>query len=116
MKQAPIYHKLLDALQSKEYKLIIKEIAHPESEDFGAGEIESIVFAQEFKGLLLMNDQKAAKFAQSLGVTVMDLPLFLFHCKTSNYLTTKELIEIMKELKEKDYYEFSGEVKEVLLE
>ena len=62
-----------------------------------------------------MNDRKAATFAKSRGITVMDIPIFLFHCKTSNNLSNKELTQIIKDLKEKDYYEFSAEVKERLL-
>ena len=34
---------------------------------------------------------------------------------TSNHLSNKELTQIIKDLKEKDYYEFSAEVKERLL-
>lgn len=113
--QAPVYSKLLDALQSKDEKILVKNATPIESEDLGRGELESISLAQKFNGLLLTNDGKAAKFAESRGVTVMDVPIFLLHCKTSEHISNKELIQIINDLKEKDYYEFSTEVKERLL-
>ncbi len=115
VEQAPIYSKLLDALQSKDQKIIVKKVTPAESEDFGRGELESIFLVQQYNGLLLMNDRKATKFAESRGITVMDIPIFLLHCKTSNHLSNKELTQIIKDLKEKDYYEFAEEVKEKLL-
>ncbi len=115
VEQAPVYNKLLGALQSKDQKIIVKKVTIPDSEDFGSGELESIALAEKFSGLLLMNDGKAAKYAESRGVTVIDIPIFLLHCKSSNYLSNKELIQIIEDLKEKDYYEFSTEVKEKLL-
>ncbi len=115
VEQAPVYSKLLEALQSKEKRIIVKKVTVSNSENFGRGEIESISLAEKSNGLLLMNDRKAAKYAESRGVTVMDIPIFLLHCKTSDYLSNKELTQIIKELKEKDYYEFSTEVKEKLL-
>ncbi len=115
IKQAPIYHKLLDALQSEKQKITVKEVTAPDSEDFGRGEIEFISLAEKSNGLLLMNDRKAARFAENRGIIVMDIPLFLLHCKTSNHLSNTELIQIIKDLKEKDYYQFSTEVKERLL-
>lgn len=115
IEQASVYSQLLDFLQSKDKKVIVKKVTIPVSDDFGRGELESISLAEESDGLLLMNDRKAAKFAESRGITVMDIPIFLFHCKTSNHLSSKELTQIIKDLKEKDYYEFSMEVKEKLL-
>ena len=115
VEQAPVYSKLLDALQSKDQKIIVKKVTASDSEDFGRGEIESISLAEKFNGLLLMNDRKAAKYAESRGITVMDIPIFLLHCRTNNYLSNKDLTQIIKDLKEKDYYEFSAEVKEKLL-
>ncbi len=115
VEQAPIYSKLLEALQSKEQRIIVKKVTASDSEDFGIGELESISLAEKSNGLLLMNDRKAAKYAENRGITVIDIPIFLLHCKTSNCLSNKELAQIIKELKEKDYYEFSDEVKERLL-
>lgn len=115
IEQAPVYSKLLDALQSKDQKVIVKKVTSLKSESFGRGELESITLTQKYHGLLLMNDRKAAKYAESRGITVMDIPIFLLHCKTNNYISNKELTQIIKDLKEKDYYEFSTEVKERLL-
>ena len=45
----------------------------------------------------------------------MTIPTFLIQCKESNVLLKEEVREIMEELKEKDFYEFSEEIKEKLL-
>ncbi len=115
IEQAPMYSKLLEALQSKDHKIIVKIITISDSGDFGRGELESISLAEESDGVLLMNDRKAAKYAESRGITVMDIPIFLFHCKANNHLSNKELTQIIKDLNEKDHYEFSTKVKEKLL-
>lgn len=116
IEQAPIYTKLLDVLQSKEQKILVENATPIESEEFGRGEIESISLAQKSNALLLINDRKAAKYAESRGITTIDIPIFLLYCKTINLLSNKELIQIIKDLKEKDYYEFSEEAREALLD
>ncbi|MBL7147887.1 MAG: hypothetical protein ISS82_03615 [Nanoarchaeota archaeon] len=45
----------------------------------------------------------------------MSITSFLLDCKKRNILSLEEIKQIINELKEKDYYEFSEEVKEELL-
>lgn len=116
LEQAPVYEKLLQALRSEDEKIVVKNVRVIYSENFGKGELESITLAKETNSLLLMDDRKAVNFAGCEGITVMDVPTFLLHCKTSNFISSKEVKEIIEQLKEKDYYEFSEEVKKTLLE
>lgn len=116
LEQAPVYEKLLPVLHSEDKKIVVRKVKKIYSEDFGKGELESIALAKETNSLLLMDDRKAAKFAESEMITVMDIPIFLLHCKTSNFVSSKEIKEIIEQLKEKDYYEFSEDFKKILLE
>ncbi len=43
------------------------------------------------------------------------IPAFLLACKKSEFLDSKEILQIMKDLKNKDYYEFSEDEKKRLL-
>ncbi len=115
LKQAPVYEKLLRALSSENEKIVVKKVKAVRSENLGRGELESITLAKNTSSLLLMDDRKAAKFAEGEGVTVMDVPIFLLHCKTGNFVSSAKIKEIIGQLKEKDYYEFSEEVKETLI-
>lgn len=116
LEQAQVYSKLLEALHSQQYKIIVQDIEHKGPEDLGRGERESILLAQKSHALLLMDDRKAAQYAQQEGITVLSIPAFLFFCKTGRFLSHESLRDIITELKEKDYYEFTEEVKRRLLE
>ncbi len=63
-----------------------------------------------------MDDRRAAQHAKQEGITVMSIPAFLIHCKTKSIISKDEIREIIEELKEKDYYEFSDDVKQTLLQ
>lgn len=116
LEQAPVHKLFLEALQSQENKIIIKEVKELSSQELGKGEMESISLAEKTKALLLINDRQAAQFAKTKGVTIMSIATFLLHCKTEKILSKEEIEQIINELKEKDYYEFSEETKKVLLE
>ncbi len=64
---------------------------------------------------MLTNDRNAGILAERKGITVMDVITFLIYCKNHNLLSKDELRKIINELKEKDYYEFSEEAKNILL-
>lgn len=115
LEQAPTYSGWLEALHAQKHKIIVRDAELLESEDLGRGEMESISLAEKFKALLLMDDRKAAALAKSRGITVVDIPTFLLHCKSGNLLSLHELKQIIQDLKDKDYYEFTEEVKERLL-
>ena len=112
LKKASFYRKISHFINSN--KIIVKYVEAKVIENFGHGELESIQLAIENDALLLIDDRKVAKFAEAKGVNTINLPGFLFYCK-NKLLSKKEILEIIKELKNNDYYEFSEEVKLALL-
>ena len=116
LEQAPFREKLHFWLTATEFKLVVEKIDKIYfSEEFGRGELESIYLAERTNSLLLTNDRNAGILAERKGITVMDIVTFLIYCKKHNLLSNDELGKIIRDLKEKDYYEFSEEVKEILL-
>lgn len=116
MERAPFREKLHFWLAATELKIAVEKIDEVYfSEDFGRGELESIYLAERTASLLLTNDKNAGILAERKGITVMDIVTFLIYCKNHNLLSKDELIKTINSLKEKDYYEFSEEVKEILL-
>ncbi|MBI2145882.1 hypothetical protein HYU22_00905 [Candidatus Woesearchaeota archaeon] len=114
LEKAPFFDNILNLIDSK--ALEIKNIEGSiSSEEFGAGEMESIALAEQTSDILLMSDQSATRYAEQKGVTVLDIPTFLLYCKKKKILSKIDIQEIIRELKEKDYYEFSDEVKQTLL-
>ncbi len=75
------------------------------------GEIAKTKLAKE----LLISDKKALDVAKMNQITVLNIPAFLFACKSTEFLNREELSQIIKDLKQKDYYEFSDEEKERLV-
>ncbi len=117
LEKTSFYEKFLGTLQSKEQKIVVKKVEKVESsEKFGLGELESIYLAENTNSLLLMNDRVARKLAESKGIAVMDIATLLLYCKENKILFLEDIRQIIKDLKEKDYYEFSREVLEMLLE
>jgi predicted nucleic acid-binding protein len=85
-------------------------------ENLGRGEKECIVLCKQFQNsLLLISDKKALDVAKRNQITVLNIPAFLFACKSTEFLNSEELSQIIKDLKQKDYYEFSNEEKELLV-
>ena len=85
-------------------------------ENLGMGEKECIALCKQFqKPLLLISDKKALRIAKKEGIAVLNIPAFLLACKRSEFLNSKEISQIMKELKNKDYYEFSKDERNRLL-
>jgi len=82
----------------------------------GAGERACMTLAlTQTESVVLMSDNKARRFAQSLGITVVNIPAFLLACKTSGLLTPREIAIIIQKLKDKDFYEFQAAVRAELL-
>lgn len=85
-------------------------------ENLGSGEKEYIALCKQFQNsLLLTNDKKALDIAKANDITVLNIPAFLLACKNTSFLSTENISQIIKELKEKDYYEFSNEERKRLL-
>jgi predicted nucleic acid-binding protein len=82
----------------------------------GAGERACITLARALPDtVLLMNDNKARHFARSVGVCVINIPGFLLACKMSGLVGPEQMLQIVQDLKELDYYEFKTSVRDLLL-
>lgn len=115
LKESPMFDLLLPYFSSKENKITVKKISAKNlPEHLGPGERESITLAKENKAKLLMNDKVAGKYAEKIGVKVIDIPAFLFHCKKKKILDTSQLKTMISKLKAKDFYDFEEEVKKAL--
>ena len=68
-----------------------------------------------YKAKLLMNDKVAGRYAEKVGVKVIDIPAFLFYCKEKKILNNSQLKTIILNLKAKDFYEFDNQIIETLL-
>ena len=110
-----VYRKVIEKINSKTKRIVIHEAKTIFSEDFGAGELESIALSLENNATFLTNDQDAKKFAKSLDLFVLDIPTFLEICKYEKILNNSQIKDIIKLLKEKDGYEFKKEIKDILL-
>jgi len=58
--------------------------------------------------VLLMNDNKARRYAQSLGLDVINIPAFLLACKLAGLVNLEQMEQIIQDLKEQDFYEFKA--------
>jgi predicted nucleic acid-binding protein len=88
----------------------------PDFRNLGKGEQEAILLARRYDdSLLLMNDLKAQRIAQRLGVNTVDIPAFLLSCKLSGHVDQGEIQALVTALQEKDRYGFRRDVLERLL-
>lgn len=82
----------------------------------GAGELACMALARaQSHSVVLMSDNKARQFAQSLGVAVVNIPAFLLACKLSGLVNPSQMADIIQALKDKDFYEFRADVRRELL-
>jgi predicted nucleic acid-binding protein len=82
----------------------------------GAGERACISLARTLPdAVLLMSDNQARQFARSVSVTVVNIPAFLLACKMSGLVGPEQMIQIIQDLKDKDYYKFKSSVRDLLL-
>lgn len=73
----------------------------------GAGEQESIALALPINGaILLCSDNRARRFAQSVGVQVTNIVAFLLACKITGFMKVAELEQVILDLARLDYYRF----------
>ena len=85
-------------------------------ENLGSGEKECIALCRQFKNsLLLISDKKALGVARKGGIAVLNIPAFLLACKSTAFLSSDEVVRIIKDLKQRDFYEFSNEERRRLL-
>ena len=82
----------------------------------GAGERTCITLAHtQTDAVVLMSDNKARRLAQSLGITVVNIPAFLLACKIAGLIDIEMMTQIIQDLKDKDFYEFRKDVHDELL-
>ncbi|KAB2945340.1 MAG: hypothetical protein MPEBLZ_02414 [Candidatus Methanoperedens nitroreducens] len=85
-------------------------------DNLGNGEKECIALCKNYrKSLLLTSDKKALDIARKQGVMAINIPAFLLACKSAAFLNTYEISCIIQDLKIKDYYEFSDDMRKRLL-
>ncbi|MCX9014998.1 MAG: hypothetical protein OIN89_09455 [Candidatus Methanoperedens sp.] len=98
----------------------VKDSVHSSfnAEDFdvlGAGEKECMMLCKSSSPhLLLINDKKARQVAVNYRIAVLNISGFLLACKKSGFVSNDELPEIIADLRNKDYFEFSQEELELL--
>ena len=95
----------------------LKEMESDEEfKNLGSGEKECLALCKQFRDLvLLISDNKARKIANKNNIAVLNIPAFLLACKETGILDRGNIATIIRELKEKDYYEFSEEEKQRLI-
>ncbi|HSK77923.1 MAG TPA: hypothetical protein VLQ45_15840 [Thermoanaerobaculia bacterium] len=82
----------------------------------GQGEREAILLARQYEAsLLLMNDNKARREAQRLGLEVVNVPAFLLSCKLEGFVDGEEIRRLVQALREKDRYGFRADILDLLL-
>jgi len=82
----------------------------------GSGEKECIVLCKQSRGsILLISDSKARDIAKRNKIVVLNIQAFLLACKRVGILSDKDVASIIRDLKDKDYYEFSEDEKQRLI-
>ena len=90
--------------------------SNEEFKNLGSGEKECLVLCRQFRdSMLLISDNKARKIASENKIAVLNIPAFLLACKETGILDRGDITTIIRELKEKDYYEFSEDEKQRLI-
>lgn len=87
-----------------------------EFSNLGSGEKECLVLCKQSQdSILLISDTKARKIANKKGIFTVNISAFLLACKEMGILDRNGIIYIMRDLKEKDRFEFNKEEKERLM-
>ena len=81
-----------------------------EFKNLGSGEKECLVLCKQFRdSVLLISDNKARRIANKNDIFTLNISAFLLACKEMGILDRNDIATIIRDLKEKDYYEFSEE-------
>ncbi len=83
---------------------------------WGQGELGCFILAKNSGDIILIDDQRARGIAAEKGLRVASIPAFLLFCKKRSIVSGESIKGIVEELREKDYYEFSEEFRDLLLE
>lgn len=93
-----------------------ENFSREEMATLGKGELGCFILAKNSGDIILIDDQRARGIAAEKGLKVVSIPAFLLFCKRKKIISEDGVREIVEELKEKDYYEFSEEFRDLLLE
>ena len=87
-----------------------------EFKNLGSGEKECLVLCKQFRdSMLLISDNKARETAKKNNIAVLNISAFLLACKDVGLLSSEDIAIIIQDLKDKDFYEFSKEEKQKLI-
>jgi len=81
----------------------------------GKGELGCMMLAKEHGAVILLSDGHARRIARDKKLKAISIPTFLLRYKRKRKISVEEIKEIIKDLREKDFYAFSKEVEEKLL-
>ncbi len=81
----------------------------------GKGELGCFILAEKSGDTILIDDQRARMVAKGKSLKVASIPAFLSFCKRKQIVSLDDMERIVETMKEKDYYEFSDDVKRTLL-
>lgn len=87
-----------------------------EFKNLGSGEKECLVLCKQFRdSMLLISDNKARETAKKNNIAVLNISAFLLACKDVGLLSSDDIAIIIQDLRDKDFYEFSKEEKQKLI-
>ncbi len=98
------------------YHDLKKKESDEEFKNLGSGEKECLVLCKQFRdSMLLISDNKARETAKKNNIAVLNISAFLLACKDVGLLSSEDIAIIIQDLKDKDFYEFSKEEKQKLI-
>ena len=103
-------------LKKVNYHDLKKMESDEEFQNLGSGEKECLVLCKQFRdSMLLISDNKAREIAKKNNIAVLNISAFLLACKDVGLLSSEDIAIIIQDLKDKDFYEFSKEEKQKLI-
>lgn len=81
----------------------------------GRGELGCFMLARKTGDIVLIDDRVAGDFAKKSNIKAASIPSFLLYCKNHGILSSGEIRQVMEDLRKKDYYQFSREIRDMLL-
>ena len=90
-------------------------IGSEEMTGLGKGELGCMVLAKEHGAEILISDRRARQIARDKKLKAISIPTFLLRYKRKGKFSIEEIKGFIRDLREKDFYEFSKEVEGELL-
>ena len=98
----------IDLIESEDYSKLKEK--YP-----GLGKGELSVIASARGRIAFIEDRKAERVAEEEGVVVFNIPILLLTLKEKGVLDRSEIAQIIKDLRDKDFYQFKKEIEDELL-